>query len=167
MSCADEADALLIFDEVQTGCGLTEPPGHTSSWMSHPISWSGKKTQVCGVCRSAGGRGRRQCVRGPITAFNLRHGVAILPTWCAPAASGGHRSRGPVRAGGAARYLRARLDELAADFWQWLPIRAAAWLMCAFSLPTTADRDEIRQLWQRAVIVSCRPVQTPCDSVHR
>lgn len=35
----DEFDALLIFDEVQTGCGLTGTAGHTSSWMSHPTSW--------------------------------------------------------------------------------------------------------------------------------
>lgn len=52
------------------------------------------------------------------------------------------------------KYLRARLDELAADFPAVVLDPRGRGLMCAFSLPTTADRDElIRQLWQRAVIV--------------
>jgi len=51
-------------------------------------------------------------------------------------------------------YLRARLDELAHDFPGVVLDPRGRGLMCAFSLPTTADRDElIRQLWQHAVIV--------------
>jgi L-lysine 6-transaminase len=52
------------------------------------------------------------------------------------------------------RHLHARLDELAADFpGLVLDVRGRG-LMCAFSLPTTTDRDElIRGLWQRGVIV--------------
>jgi L-lysine 6-transaminase len=52
------------------------------------------------------------------------------------------------------RYLRARLDELAYDFPVLVLEPRGRGLMCAFDLPTTADRDElIRRLWQRAVIV--------------
>jgi len=52
------------------------------------------------------------------------------------------------------RYLRARLDELAHDFPAVVLDPRGRGLMCAFSLPTTADRDDlIRQLWQRGVIV--------------
>jgi L-lysine 6-transaminase len=52
------------------------------------------------------------------------------------------------------RYLRARLDELAYDFPAIVLEPRGRGLMCAFNLPTTADRDElIRRLWQRAVIV--------------
>jgi L-lysine 6-transaminase len=52
------------------------------------------------------------------------------------------------------RYLRARLDELAYDFPAIVFEPRGRGLMCAFNLPTTADRDElIRRLWQRAVIV--------------
>ncbi|HSS26148.1 MAG TPA: aminotransferase class III-fold pyridoxal phosphate-dependent enzyme, partial [Mycobacterium sp.] len=51
-------------------------------------------------------------------------------------------------------YLRARLDELAYEFPAVVLDPRGRGLMCAFSLPTTADRNElIRQLWQRAVIV--------------
>jgi L-lysine 6-transaminase len=52
------------------------------------------------------------------------------------------------------RYLRTRLDELAYEFPALVLEPRGRGLMCAFNLPTTADRDElIRQLWQRAVIV--------------
>lgn len=46
----DEHDALLIFDEVQTGCGLTG-----TAWAYHQFGVQpdvvafGKKTQVCGI----------------------------------------------------------------------------------------------------------------------
>jgi L-lysine 6-transaminase len=52
------------------------------------------------------------------------------------------------------RYLRARLDELADDFpAAVLDIRGRG-LMCAFSMPTTGDRDAlIRQLWRNGTIV--------------
>jgi L-lysine 6-transaminase len=52
------------------------------------------------------------------------------------------------------RYLRARLNELADDFpTAVLDVRGRG-LMCAFSMPTTAGRDEVlRRLWKRGVIV--------------
>ncbi|MGZ4585992.1 MAG: aminotransferase class III-fold pyridoxal phosphate-dependent enzyme, partial [Mycobacterium sp.] len=51
-------------------------------------------------------------------------------------------------------YLRDGLDELARDFAGVVLDPRGRGLMCAFSLPTTADRDElIRRLWRRAVIV--------------
>jgi L-lysine 6-transaminase len=58
------------------------------------------------------------------------------------------------RAAERGRYLRARLDELADDFPGLVLDTRGRGLMCAFSLPTTADRDElIRLLWRRGVIV--------------
>lgn len=51
-------------------------------------------------------------------------------------------------------YLLARLDELARDFLGVVLDPRGRGLMCAFSLPTTADREAlIRGLWQRGVIV--------------
>jgi L-lysine 6-transaminase len=67
------------------------------------------------------------------------------------------------RAAEQGRYLHARLDELAAEFPAVVLDPRGRGLMCAFSLPTTADRDELlRQLWRRQVIV------LPCgnDSVR-
>ncbi len=58
------------------------------------------------------------------------------------------------RAAEQGRYLRARLDELARDFPGVVLDPRGRGLMCAFSLPTTADRDElIGRLWEHGVIV--------------
>ncbi|OSC43069.1 L-lysine 6-transaminase [Mycobacterium decipiens] len=152
----DEYDALLIFDEVQTGCGLTGTPWAYQQLSAEPdVVAFGKKTQVCGVMA-----GRR--------VDEIADNVFAVPsrlnsTW------GGNladmvRSRRILevieaeglfeRAAEQGSYLRSRLDELADDFPAVVLDPRGRGLMCAFSLPTTADRDElIRQLWQRAVIV--------------
>ena len=97
----DEFDALLIFDEVQTGCGLTGTAwAYQQLGVTPDVVAFGKKTQVCGVMAGRPGRrGRRQRVRGQL-AHQLhvgrqpgRHGaVAAHPR--------GHRDR---RADGARR----------------------------------------------------------------
>src|SRR6201996_6814824 len=52
----DEYDALLIFDEVQTGCGLTGTPwAYQQLGIEPDVVAFGKKTQVCGIM--AGRRG--------------------------------------------------------------------------------------------------------------
>src|SRR6185437_5209334 len=51
----DEFDALLIFDEVQTGCGMTGTAwAYQQMGVTPDVVAFGKKTQVCGVM--AGGR---------------------------------------------------------------------------------------------------------------
>jgi len=82
--------------------------------------------------------------------------AATSSSWCAHGASW-RSSRPTACSAGAAehgRHLRARLDELAAEFpGLVLDVRGRG-PMCAFSLPTTTDRDKlIRGLWQRGVIV--------------
>jgi L-lysine 6-transaminase len=152
----DEFDALLIFDEVQTGCGLTGTPwAYQQLGVTPDVVAFGKKTQVCGVM--AGGRVDE--IADNVFAVASR----INSTW------GGNltdmvRARRILevieadglfeRAAEHGRYLRARLDELAEDFPALVLHPRGRGLMCAFSLPTTADRDElIRELWKRAVIV--------------
>jgi L-lysine 6-transaminase len=151
----DEYDALLIFDEVQTGCGLTGTPwAYQQLGVEPDVVAFGKKTQVCGVMA-----GRRvDEITDNVFAVTSR----INSTW------GGNladmvRARRILevieadelfdRAAEQGRYLRDRLDELADDFPALVLDPRGRGLMCAFSLPTTADRDEvIRHLWQRAVI---------------
>jgi len=152
----DEYDALMIFDEVQTGCGLTGTPwAYQQLGVAPDVVAFGKKTQVCGVM--AGRRVDEIACNVFTTASRLNS------TW------GGNladmvRARRILEvieveelfdnAAVQGRYLRARLDELAADFpTAVLDVRGRG-LMCAFSLPTTGERDElIRRLWQRGVIV--------------
>lgn len=152
----DEYDALMIFDEVQTGCGLTGTPwAYQQLGVGPDVVAFGKKTQVCGVM--AGRRVDEIADNVFTTASRLNS------TW------GGNladmvRARRILEvieveelfdnAAVQGRYLRARRDELAADFpTVVLDVRGRG-LMCAFSLPTTAERDElIRRLWQCGVIV--------------
>jgi L-lysine 6-transaminase len=152
----DEYDALLIFDEVQTGCGLTGTAwAYQQLGVQPDIVAFGKKTQVCGVMA---GRRVDEIVDNVFTV-----GSRINSTW------GGNladmvRARRILevieaddlfeRAADRGRYLRARLDELADDFPALVLDPRGSGLMCAFSLPTTADREElIRLLWRRGVIL--------------
>src|SRR6185369_2810482 len=58
------------------------------------------------------------------------------------------------RAAQAGRYLLGRLDEIAQEFGDLVSDVRGRGLMCAFSMPDTARRDElIRRLWERRVIM--------------
>lgn len=152
----DEFDALMIFDEVQTGCGLTGTAwAYQQLGVAPDVVAFGKKTQVCGVMA-----GRRvDEVVDNVFAVPSR----INSTW------GGNftdmvRARRILEVVEADRlfenaavqghHLRARLDELADDFPALVLDVRGRGLMCAFSMPTAADRDEVlRRLWQTGVIV--------------
>lgn len=152
----DDFDALLIVDEVQTGCGITGTPWAYQQLSVDPdVVAFGKKTQVCGVMA-----GRRvDEVADNVFAVSSR----INSTW------GGNltdmvRARrilevieadGLVdRARHAGGYLRARLEQLAAERPDVVRDVRGRGLMCAFSLPTAVQRDAlIRRLWDRRVIM--------------
>ena len=152
----DEFDALLIFDEVQTGCGMTGTAwAYQQLGVMPDVVAFGKKTQVCGVM--AGGRVDE--VDDNVFAVSSR----INSTW------GGNltdmvRSRRileTIEADGllanaakAGRHLQDRLDELAAEFPGLVLDPRGRGLMCAFSMPDAAKRDDlIRRLWERHVIM--------------
>jgi L-lysine 6-transaminase len=152
----DEYHALFIFDEVQTGCGSTGTAwAYQQLGVTPDVVAFGKKTQVCGVM--AGGRVDE--IDDNVFAVASR----INSTW------GGNladmvRARRILevieadelfdRAAAHGRYLLDRLDELAGEFPALVRQPRGRGLMCAFSLPTTASRDElIHLLWRRGVIV--------------
>jgi L-lysine 6-transaminase len=152
----DEFDALLIFDEVQTGCGLTGTAwAYQQLGVTPDVVAFGKKTQVCGLMA-----GRRvDEVEENVFAVSSR----LNSTW------GGNltdmvRSRRVLevidsaglfeRAAAHGRYLLNRLEELADELPDTVLDVRGRGLMCAFSLPTQARRDElIRSLWRRQVIM--------------
>lgn len=152
----DEFDALLIFDEVQTGCGLTGTPwAYQQFGVTPDVVAFGKKTQVCGIMAG------RRVDDVPDNVFTVSS--RLNSTW-------GGNLTDMVRArrilevieadglvAGAAeigRYLLRRLEALSAEFpGVVLDVRGRG-LMCAFSLPTPALRDElVRRLWERRVIL--------------
>ena len=155
-SLCDEFDALLIFDEVQTGCGMTGTPwAFQQLGVTPDVVAFGKKTQVCGVM--AGGRVDE--VADNVFAVSSR----INSTW------GGNltdmvRSRRILEviesdgllqhAATAGRYLLDRLEELAAEFPTLVLDPRGRGLMCAFSMPSAEQRDVlVRALWNRHVIM--------------
>jgi len=157
----DEYDALMIFDEVQTGCGLTGTAwAYQQLGVAPDVVAFGKKTQVCGVMA---GRRVDEIADNVFTVASR-----INSTW------GGNltdmvrarRILEIIEADGLfenaavqGRYLRARLRELADDFPAFVHDVRGRGLMCAFSMPTTAERDALlRRLWRHEVIVlPCGP----------
>jgi L-lysine 6-transaminase len=152
----DEFDALLIFDEVQTGCGITGTAWAFQQLGVQPdVVAFGKKTQVCGVM--AGGRVDE--VLDNVFTVSSR----INSTW------GGNlvdmvRSRRILevieadglfdRAAEQGRYLLDRLDAVAVEFPGLVRDVRGRGLMCAFSMPSAALRDTlIAGLWECGVIM--------------
>jgi L-lysine 6-transaminase len=148
---ADQHEALLIFDEVQTGVGLTGRMWAYEHFGVDPdILVFGKKTQVCGIMASP----RVDAAPGNVFATAGR----LNSTW-------GGNLVDMVRG---ARYLEiieeeglvehaarmgdrllAGLERLAERFPAMSNVRGRG-LFCAFSLPTAEDRDHLRTLlWER------------------
>ncbi|MDF2830232.1 MAG: L-lysine aminotransferase, partial [Mycobacterium sp.] len=152
----DEFDALLVFDEVQTGCGITGTAWAYQQLGVRPdVVAFGKKTQVCGVM--AGGRVDE--VADNVFAVSSR----INSTW------GGNltdmvRARRILEvieaddlfahAADAGRHLLGRLAELADEFPALVLEPRGRGLMCAFSMPSAAQRDAlVARLWDAGVIM--------------
>jgi L-lysine 6-transaminase len=150
---ADGYDALLIFDEVQTGVGLTGRMWAYQHFGVEPdICVFGKKTQVCGIMVSE----RVDTVAGNVFATPGR----LNSTW------GGNlvdmvrcvkyleiiESENLVdNAALMGERLLAGLDGLAARHSVVSNVRGRG-LFCAFTLPTAEQRDRLRtELWQRGL----------------
>jgi L-lysine 6-transaminase len=152
----DEFDALLIFDEVQTGCGLTGTAwAYQQLGVTPDVVAFGKKTQVCGVMAG----GRVDDVADNVFTVSSR----INSTW------GGNltdmvRARRILetvegeglfdRVAELGRHLLDRLHGLAEEFPALVVDPRGRGLMCAFSMPDAAQRDGlIAALWDRRVIM--------------
>ena len=138
---ADEQDALLIFDEVQTGVGLTGAfwAAQALGVMPDVIAF-GKKTQVCGILA-----GRRV---DEVDDNVFQKSSRINSTWGGNLVDmvrfdrileviEGDDLLANVRQQGA--YLQGRLDGLAERFDAVTEPRGRG-LMCAFDLPDGATR---------------------------
>jgi L-lysine 6-transaminase len=152
----DEYDALLIFDEVQTGCGITGTAwAYQQLGVAPDLVAFGKKTQVCGVMA-----GRRV---DDVADNVFRVSSRINSTW------GGNlvdmvRSRRILEtietdglrenAAEQGRYLLGQLNELGRDLPDTVLDVRGRGLMCAFSLPSAQQRDElVRRLWDLGVVM--------------
>ncbi|PQJ35436.1 L-lysine 6-transaminase [Salinibacter sp. 10B] len=155
---AHENDALLIFDEVQSGVGITgDFWAHQTLGVRPDILAFGKKSQVCGILA-----GRKlDEVDGHVFQTPSR----INSTW-------GGNIVDMVRfdrileimeedalvdhAGTVGQHLQDRLHELADQFDAVTNPRGKG-LMCAFDLPSTAYRDHVKEQTyeEGAIILGC------------
>src|SRR5689334_3074163 len=155
----DEFDALLIFDEVQTGCGMTGTPwAYQQFGVAPDVVAFGKKTQVCGIMA-----GRRvDEVRDNVFAVSSR----INSTW------GGNltdmvRSRRILEvierddlfanARSQGEHLLRGLQALAQKYDFLTDVRGRG-LMCAFTVPDAQTRNELitrLREQERVLVLGC------------
>lgn len=155
---AHENDALLIFDEIQAGVGITgEFWAHQALGVEPDIIAFGKKTQVCGILVGE----KIDEVDGHVFETPSR----INSTW-------GGNIVDMVRfdrileimeandvvdhAAEAGEHLQHRLHEVASDFPSVTNVRGQG-LMCAFDVPTGAFRSQLleRCYDEGVVILGC------------
>ncbi len=143
---AHENDALLVFDEIQCGVGITGSFwAHQALGVEPDILAFGKKTQVCGILAG------RKIEEVDDHVFELSS--RINSTW------GGNlvdmvrfdrtleiiEEDGLVdNAAAVGEHLVARLRELERRH-SFISAARGRGLMCAFDLPTTAMRDAVRK----------------------
>jgi L-lysine 6-transaminase len=156
---ADEQEALLIFDEVQTGMGLTGRMWAHQHWDVRPdLVAFGKKTQVCGVM--AGPRLDQE----PENVFRL--GSRINSTWggnltdmvrCQRYLEIMAEEKLVEHAAKAGDHLRQGLERLQAERPELVSNARGRGLMCAIDLPDGATRDAMAQAMYEsgAIILGC------------
>ncbi len=142
---ADENEIMLMFDEVQTGFGLTGKFWASDYYVKPDIISFGKKAQVCGIMVS----GRVDEV--PENCFHKSS--RINSTWGANLTDM-VRSKHIMRiikeenlvknAEEQGNYLLEKLKELQTEFPEFISNARGLGLMCSFDLPSTELRNEFK-----------------------
>jgi len=157
---ADHHDALLIFDEVQTGLGMTG-----SMWAYQQLGvvpdlvCFGKKTQVCGIMST----GRIDEVEGNVFHVSSR----INSTWggnlvdmvrCARALQIIEEDGLVAQAARVGEYFKSGLEKVQEDFEGLDDVRGRG-LFLAFDMVDGKTRDDVRQrCWDSGLAsLSCGP----------
>ncbi len=155
---ADENDILLMFDEVQTGFGLTGKMWAADHYVKPDIISFGKKAQVCGIMVS----GRVDEVNNNCFHVSSR----INSTW------GGNlvdmvRSNFIMQiikeenlvenAAERGNYLLGRLEEIQVQHPELISNVRGLGLMCSFDLPDEGLRDQFRKMSyeKKLLILGC------------
>jgi L-lysine 6-transaminase len=158
---ARENDALLAFDEVQAGMGLTGKMwAHQHADVRPDLIGFGKKTQVCGML--AGPRIDEE----PENVFNVSS--RLNSTWggnlvdmvrCQRYLEIMEEEKLVERAAQTGEYLRTSLEKLQAERPDVLSNARGRGLMCAIDFPDGATRDDVaNQAYELGMIIlGCGP----------
>ncbi len=158
---ADEYEAMLVYDEVQSGLGLT---GRMWAWEHYDVKPDmvafGKKTQVCGfMC------GRRiEEIKDNVFNVSSRLNSTWGGTLVDMVRSGRYleiMAEERLLENAAARgiELLAGLESLVKEFPDHLSNARGKGLMCAFDFPSTALRDQViaKAYEEGVVVIGCGP----------
>lgn len=160
-SLADEHESLLIFDEVQTGMGITGTMwAFEQMGMIPDIVAFGKKTQVCGIMVGP----RIDAVEKNVFRVSSR----INSTWggnlvdmvrCARYLEIVEKEELVANAAQVGDHFLGRLQEFQAEFPEIVSNARGRGLMLAFDLPDTATRSAVRQrCWDEGLAtLACGP----------
>jgi L-lysine 6-transaminase len=142
---ADENDILLMFDEVQTGFGLTGRFWASEYYVKPDIISFGKKAQVCGIMVSDRIDDVEEHVFRKPSRINSTWGGDLVDMVRSTQIMRIMKEEALVRnAFTAGNYLLARLFELQAEFPQIINNTRGLGLMCSFDFNSTDARNSFK-----------------------
>ncbi len=156
---ADESEIMLIFDEVQTGVGLTGKFWAYENFVVQPDMISfGKKMQVCGFLSSKRLDEIEENVLKSSDRLNSTFGGNIVDMARTIIYLEIIRDEGLVeKAELTGRHLLYRIEALQDEFDGYISNARGRGLLCAFDLPSADDRDQIisKIMDNGALILGC------------
>jgi L-lysine 6-transaminase len=154
-SLADENEALLIFDEVQTGSGLTGKMWAFEHFVEPDVLAFGKKNQVCGIISTGRVDDEPENVFHTPSRINSTWGGNLVDMVRCKKYLEIIQAEGLVQyAARTGSYLLQRLEELQAEFPGQISNARGRGLFCAVDFPGTERRKLfIDRCFERGLII--------------
>lgn len=155
---ADENDILLMFDEVQTGFGLTGKFWAADHYVKPDIISFGKKAQVCGIMVSERVDEVKDNCFHVSSRINSTWGGNLIDMVRSKYIMEVMRDENLVHNSNVrGKYLLNRLEEIQLQFPELVSNARGLGLMCSFDLPDGDERDNVRKFCyeNKLLILGC------------